>query len=134
MHRSGSLKGLGRHRREPQSVFLTKSRSGYTDIHSYPKGKLEVGGAITRTISVFSGFRSDEIGSIIAFLDPLAVGERHAVSFGRAAKPCDAYVRFPLPPGLQPFQVKSRNLDCRRSGRLAGRTKMSGLAASNGRT
>ena len=128
MYRSGSLKGV----RAPSSTSRPPLRNRvarYIDIHSYPKGELEAGGTIIRTISVFSGLRSEEDWSHNCSSPTDWGSERGAVSFGRGAKPCDAYVRFPLPPGLQPFQVKSR-ANCR----LARRTKLSGLAASNGRT
>src|SRR5256885_16523770 len=114
MYGSGSLKGV------KGATVASRSRSSlrnrvarYIDIHSYPKGKLEVGGAIIRTISVFSGFRSEEGWSYNCSSPTYWGSEREPVRLGGCLpKPFDNYVRFL--PGLQhQFQVKSRSLDSR---------------------
>src|SRR5213080_140837 len=109
MYRSGSLKGV----RAPSSTSRPPLRNRvarYIDIHSYPKGELEAGGTIIRTISVFSGLRSEEDWSYNCSSPTHWGSERGAVSFGRAAKPCDTYVRLPPGPPTVPDQVAEPRL------------------------
>ena len=110
MYGSGSLKGV------KGATVASRSRSSlrnrvarYIDIHTYPKGKLEVGGASIRTISVFSGLRSEEDWSYNCASPTHWGSERASALGGCLPKPSDIYVRFLPGPPTVPGQVAGQD-------------------------